>query len=83
MNKIIIILTAALMSSCASMNDGRSLDRIAKVCAYNTLVNWMSLGAGASSVVKGDAKVALDAVGSARMLEGVCYENEDTLKEDL
>jgi hypothetical protein len=84
MSKKIIILAAALMSSCASMNDGRSLDRILTVCVDNALVNYMSMGAGSSSVVTGDAKKVLDTVANARVLEGVCYENERTInQEDL
>ena len=82
MKKLIMIATALLLSSCASMQDGRSVDRILKVCAYNTLVNWMSSGSN-SSVVQGDVAKALDATVKYRIFEGVCYENQETIKEEL
>lgn len=82
MKKLIMIAIALLLSSCASMQDNRPIDRIIKVCAYNTFVNWMSSGSNATAV-QGDAAKALDAVTKYRIFEGVCYENEDTIKENL
>ena len=83
MKKLIMITTALLLSSCASMQqDGRSVDRILKVCAYNVLTNWMSSGSH-STVVSGDAAKALDATAKYRIFEGVCYENQDTEGADL
>ena len=82
MKKLIMITVALLLSSCASMQEGRSVDRVLKVCAYNTLVNWMSSGSN-STVVGGDAAKALDATAKYRIFEGVCYENQDTEGADL
>ena len=81
--KTIMILMALLLSSCASLTqDNRSADRIVKVCIYNALVNWMSVGQSGAGL-KGDAKKALDTISNAKALEGICYENEQTIKEDL
>ena len=83
MKKLMMIAIAIILSSCASMNqDNRSVDRILKVCAYNTLVNWMGSGSN-STIVQGDVAKALDATAKYRIFEGVCYENQETIQEEL
>ena len=80
---ICIALIASLLSCATPSTETRSPARIVKVCTYNFLVNWMSAGSSPSSVLHGDAKKAADALNAGRNLNGVCDENEDTVKEDF